>query len=192
MTQLTTTSNTIFPGMMDSATEFFISNDEVKIIQNSKVLPFCEISLATMQIIEEAINNDKAAKLELFDMHPTSKMKRIEQFAKCRFGGLDFQGDIKDGVLQDGEYWECPLHGQCKSEGILCKLPTFNGERLEKQEVKLLQLTATNMTNEVIAEELGMALGTFHKLKKILYDKLGIQTKQEGARISFFLNLIRI
>ena len=192
MTQLTTTSNTIFPGMMDSATEFFISNDEVKIIQNSKVLPFCEISLATMQIIEEAINNDKAAKLELFDMHPNSKMKRIEQFAKCRFGGLDFQGDIKDGVLQDGEYWECPLHGQCKSEGILCKLPTFNGERLEKQEVKLLQLTATNMTNEVIAEELGMPLGTFHKLKKILYDKLGIQTKQEGARISFFLNLIRL
>lgn len=188
----TITTNNMFPGMMDTATEFFISNDEVKIIQNSKVLPFCEISSATMQILEEAINNDKAAKLELFDMHPNSKMKRIEQFAKCRFGGLDFQGDIKDGVLQDGEYWECPLHGQCKSEGILCKLPTFNGERLEKQEVKLLQLTATNMTNEVIAEELGMALGSFHKLKKILYDKLGIQTKQEGARVSFFLNLIRI
>ncbi|MBX9886649.1 MAG: hypothetical protein K2Y30_01790 [Flavobacteriaceae bacterium] len=70
-------SNRMFPGMMDSATEFFVSQGEVKIIQNSKVLPFCEISSATMQILDEAINNDKAAKLELFDMHPNSKMKRI-------------------------------------------------------------------------------------------------------------------
>ena len=191
MTQIQT-SNRMFPGMMDTATEFFVSLGEVKIIQNSKVLPFCEISSATMQILEEAINNDKAAKLELFDMHPTSKMKRIEQFAKCRFGGLDFQGDIKDGELQDGEFWEWPNHGNCKSEGILCKLPTYNNQRLEKQEVKLLQLMASNMTNEVIAEELGMPLGSFHKLKKNVYDKLGIQTKQEGTMVSFFLNLIGV
>jgi DNA-binding CsgD family transcriptional regulator len=182
----------MFPGMMDSATEFFVSQGEVKIIQNSKVLPFCEISSATMQILDEAINNDKAAKLELFDMHPNSKMKRIEQFAKCRFGGLDFQGDLHDGVLQDGEYWECPNHGNCKSEGILCKLPTYNEQRLDKQEVKLLQLMSSNMTNEVIADELAMPLGSFHKLKKNVYDKLGIQTKQEGTMVSFFLNLIRV
>lgn len=185
-------SNRMFPGMMDSATEFFVSQGEVKIIQNSKVLPFCEISSATMQILDEAINNDKAAKLELFDMHPNSKMKRIEQFAKCRFGGLDFQGDLRDGVLQDGEYWECPNHGNCKSEGILCKLPTYNEQRLDKQEVKLLQLMSSNMTNEVIADELAMPLGSFHKLKKNVYDKLGIQTKQEGTMVSFFLNLIRV
>lgn len=186
------TTNKIFPGMIDSATEFFISNGEVKIIQNAKILPFCEISSATMQILEEAINQDTQAKLELLDMHPTSKMKRIEQFAKCRFGGLDFQGDIKDGILQDGEYWECPNHGNCKSEGILCKLPNYNGQRLEKQEVKLLQLMATNKTNEVIADEMEMAMGSYHKLKKIVYDKLGIQTKQEGTMVSFFLNLIGV
>ena len=185
-------SNRMYPGMMDTATEFFVSQGEVKIIQNSKVLPFCEISSATMQILDEAINNDLAAKLELFDMHPNSKMKRIEQFAKCRFGGLDFQGDLKDGVLQDGEYWECPNHGNCKSEGILCKLPTYNQQRLEKQEVKLLQFMASNMTNEVIADELAMPLGSFHKLKKNVYDKLGIQTKQEGTMVSFFLNLIGV
>lgn len=185
-------SNRMYPGMMDSATEFFVSQGEVKIIQNSKVLPFCEISSATMQILDEAINSDIAVKLELFDMHPNSKMKRIEQFAKCRFGGLDFQGDLKDGVLQDGEYWECPNHGNCKSEGILCKLPTYNQQRLEKQEVKLLQFMASNMTNEVIADELAMPLGSFHKLKKNVYDKLGIQTKQEGTMVSFFLNLIGV
>ncbi|MBX9886650.1 MAG: LuxR C-terminal-related transcriptional regulator [Flavobacteriaceae bacterium] len=94
--------------------------------------------------------------------------------------------------MQDGEYWECPNHGNCKSEGILCKLPTYNEQRLDKQEVKLLQLMASNMTNEVIADELAMPLGSFHKLKKNVYDKLGIQTKQEGTMVSFFLNLIRV
>lgn len=182
----------MYPGMLCSSTEFFVSDGAVKIIQNSKVLPFCEISSATMQILDEAINSDLAVKLELFDMHPNSKMRRIEQFAKCRFGGLDFQGDLKDGVLQDGEYWECPNHGNCKSEGILCKLPTYNHQRLEKQEVKLLQFMASNMTNDVIADELSMPLGSFHKLKKNVYDKLGIQTKQEGTMVSFFLNLIRV
>lgn len=185
-------SNSMYPGMLCSSTEFFVSDGAVKIIQNSKVLPFCEISSATMQILDEAINSDLAVKLELFDMHPNSKMKRIEQFAKCRFGGLDFQGDLKDGVLQDGEYWDCPNHGNCKSEGILCKLPTYNNQRLEKQEVKLLQFMASNMTNDVIADELEMPLGSFHKLKKNVYDKLGIQTKQEGTMVSFFLNLIRV
>lgn len=185
-------SNSMYPGMLCSSTEFFVSDGAVKIIQNSKVLPFCEISSATMQILDEAINSDLAVKLELFDMHPNSKMRRIEQFAKCRFGGLDFQGDLKDGVLQDGEYWECPNHGNCKSEGILCKLPTYNHQRLEKQEVKLLQFMASNMTNDVIADELSMPLGSFHKLKKNVYDKLGIQTKQEGTMVSFFLNLIRV
>lgn len=191
MTTLNTT-NSMYPGMMDSSTEFFVSQGEVKIIQNSKVLPFCEISSATMQILDEAINNDSQAKIELLDMHPNSKMKRIEQYAMCRFGGLDFQGDIKDGELQDGEYWPCPNHGNCKSEGILCKLPNYNGERLKKEDVKLLQLTATNLTNDVIGEKMNMPMGTLHKFKKQLYQKLNIQTKQEGVMISFWLNLIQL
>jgi hypothetical protein len=41
------------------------------------------------------------------------------------FYGLDFQGDIKNGELQDGEYWQCPNHGIAPHEGILCKLPTY-------------------------------------------------------------------
>ena len=180
-----------YAGISCTGTEFFAEKGEMKIIQNGKVLPFCEISFNTIKLLQETIQNDKAAYIELLNWHPNSKMKRLEQFAKCRFGGLDFKPDIKDGKLQDGEYWDCPQRGSCKSEGILCKLPTYNGQRLEPIEVKLLQLTATNMTNDVIADEMDVALGTFHKLKKILYEKLGIQTKQEGVMVSFRLNLIR-
>ncbi len=186
-----TTSNVTYAGISCAGTEFFIYQDGLKIIQKGKVLPFCEISLDTLALIDQEIKNDPAAYLELIDMYADSKIKRTEQFIKCRFGGLDFTADIKDGKLQDGEYWDCPMHGNCKSEGILCKLPTHNGKRLDKVEIKLLQQMATNKTNDVIAEDLGVALGTFHKIKKNLYEKIGIQTKQEGVIISFMLNLIR-
>lgn len=192
MTHMLPNPSTFYPGMLCSATEFFISENEVKIIQNSKILPFCEISFATQQILKEAINEELEVKLALHDMHPISNMKRIEQFAKCRFGGLDFQGDIKDGQLQDGEYWPCPNHGNCPHEGILCKLPTYNKQRLTKQDIQLLQLTATNKTNEAIGDEMNLPMGSLHKAKKILWMNLGIQTKQEGVLISFFLNLIRL
>lgn len=190
---MTTTfpTNRLFPGMGDLSTEFFNSDNSVKIIQNSKILPFCEISFATQEILQEAINSDLDTKLALHDMHPASGIKRLEQFVKCRFGGLDFQADIKDGQLQDGEYWDCPNRGNCPHEGTLCKLPVYNDKRMTMQDIQLLQLTATNKTNEAIGEEMDLPMGSLHKAKKILWMNLGIQTKQEGVMISFFLNLIR-
>lgn len=188
MTQHST--NQMYPGMGCSATEFFVSNGAVKIISNAQVLPFAEISTEHQQILEAEINSNIEVKLHLFDMHPNSKMKRLEQFANCRFGGLDFTGDIQDGILQDGEYWACPNRGSCKSEGILCKLPSFNGQQLSKDDVNLIQQCATSKKNEVIAEDLNLAYGSFHKAKKSMYAKLGVQTKQELTLIGFLLNLI--
>jgi DNA-binding NarL/FixJ family response regulator len=69
-------------------------------------------------------------------------------------------------------------------------LPIINGQRITKEEIKLLQLSSTDMTNEVIAEEMNLCLGTFHKLKKHVYAWLGIQTKQEGVPISYFHNFL--
>ena len=190
MTQFTT--NRQFPGMGDSGIEFFISDKETKMIQHGKVLPFSEIPFATLKMLDEAIHADININLELHDMHPTSNLKRIEQFARCRFGGLDFVGDIIDGQLQEGEYHDCPLHGNCKSEGILCKLPSYNGQKLSSQDVHLMQLLSTPKTNDVIADEMHLPMGSFHKAHRQLYDKLGIQTKQENTRIAFSLNLIRL
>lgn len=192
MTHQFPTLNRVYPGMANSSTEFFTVDNEVKIIQNSKISAFTEISFATIQMLTEEINADVPAKLELHDMHPTSQMKRLEQFAKCRFGGLDFQADIQDGKLQDGEYWDCPKRGTCKSEGILCKLPTFNSQKLIPLEVELIKATSTDKKNTLIADELKIPLGSFHKAKQILYNKLGVQTKQEVVRIGIFLNIIQL
>ena len=188
----TMTTSNLFPGMGCNATEFMLINDEVKFLNNGRILPFCELSSETLAVLEQAINDDVQVKLELHDWFPNSKMKRIEKFAKCRFGGLDFLADILNGKLQEGEYWECPNRGNCASEGILCKMPKVNNQRLTKPEVEMIQMLCTDATNEYIVYELQLTMGSFHKFKQNLYQKLQVQTKQEIVRIAFELNLIRL
>jgi DNA-binding CsgD family transcriptional regulator len=190
MTSMTTSN--LFPGMGCDATEFLVVNEELKFLNKGKILPFCELSSEIISVLENAINNDIQVKLELHDWFPNSKMKRTEQFAKCRFGGLDFKADVFEGKLQEGEYWACPNRGNCPSEGILCKMPHINGQRLTKKEVDMIQMLCTDATNEYIAYELDLPMGSFHKFKQNLYQKLKVQTKQEIVRIAFQLNLIQL
>jgi len=180
----------IYPGMIDQGVEFFLNGSDFKIIQNGSIKPFNEIPLSISQMLKEEISRLPAVEQALLEMQPDSKIKRIEQFAKCRFGGLDLEADIIDGILQDGEYWPCPLHGSCKHEGTLCKLPIYNGTRLTKSDVQLMQESCTDKTNDVIADDLHMAYGTFHQSKKYLHRKLGVQTKQAIAIIAMNLNIL--
>src|SRR5690606_310225 len=109
------TDTKIYPGMISQEVEMFVVENELKFIQNGKVGSFAELPYAAFQILREAVENDVEAQQHLHIMHPTSEYRRIEQFTKCRFGGLDFKGDLcnESGQLQDGEYWECPLRGNC-------------------------------------------------------------------------------
>jgi hypothetical protein len=67
---------------------------------------------------------------------------------------------------------------------------TLSNKLLTNDDIKLMQFSSTEMTNEVIAEEMNMPLGTFHKAKAQLHQILGIQTKQGITRLCSFLNLI--
>jgi|SRR5690606_22815415 len=182
----------MYPGMISHEIELFVVENELKFIQNGKVSSFAELPYATFQLLRETIATDTEVQLHLKQMHPTSEYRRIEQFAKCRFGGLDFTGDIcnETGTVQDGEYWDCPLRGKCMSEGILCKMPKVGSNRLTPVEIKLIQLTTTDKTNEVIAEEMQLPLGSFHKSKKNLYEKLNISTKQCLTKLALSMNII--
>lgn len=183
-------TNKIYPGMMCGAYEFFTVESEVKFITSGMVKNFSEITYPIVEVLKAEINKDQSVVDALIQLHPNSEIKQLEQFVSCRFGGLDYNADINDHSVQEGEYWECPMRGSCPHEGILCKMPVYNNHRLDPQQVKLLQLTSTDMTNEVVAEMLNLPMGSLHKAKRILYQILGIQTKQESALIAKELNLI--
>lgn len=183
-------NSNLLPGMVNNSLEFFVVENIVKAIISGKIIDFTEIPIGILELLREEINKDENVKLALLDMHPDSKWKRLEQFVTCRFGGLDFHGDITDGQFQNGEYWPCPKRGTCPHEGVVCKLPVVNDYRLTSEDIKLMQLSATEKTNEVIAEEMDMAMGSFHKAKANIHQNLRVQTKQGITKVCTYLNLI--
>lgn len=178
------------PGLTDSSVEFFVVDNELKFLQNGQVCKFEDLSAAVKDILREEMYVEKNVIRALNLMHPENQELQLQQFALCRLGGFDFQPDIKNGKVQDGEYWPCPKHGNCPHEGVLCKLPKVNDVRLTKQDVLLMQLSTTEKTNEAIASDLDLAMGSFHKAKRAIHNLLKVQTKQGITLICTYLNLI--
>lgn len=186
----TDTNPRIYPGLNCNSIEFFNQDNQVKLFTKGKMLDFEDLPYSYHQQIEDARKANPEAQAILDEWFPNSSLQQNEKFVKCRFGGLDFTPDIKNHQLQDGEYWDCPLRGSCKGEGKVCLPVKYNNQPIEAQEIKLLQLLITNDTNEVIGDKLNLPMGTLHKMKRILYAKLNIQTKQGAARVVRELNLI--
>ncbi|MCA1966959.1 MAG: LuxR C-terminal-related transcriptional regulator [Flavobacterium sp.] len=181
----------LIPGLLDNAFEFFNLEDDLKFVSDGKLKSFTEAPASVIIMLKEAIDKNPEAKAILIEWHPESEFNQLKQFASCKFGGIDYSADIKDGQLQEGEYWKCPKAGSCVGEGVICTSPIYNGHVLSKTEIELIRLSTTEKTNEAIAEELNLPMGTFHKYKHTLYEKLGfIQTKQCLTKIAYSLNII--
>ncbi|MDN3665589.1 helix-turn-helix transcriptional regulator [Algibacter miyuki] len=190
---LTNNQPTLYPGMMASASEveFFVVEDEINYISEGKINSIANAPFGIIQLTKEEIAKDPEADAALKEWHPNSEFKRQVQFLKCRFGGLDYTADMKGNQFGEPDYWDCPKRATCPFNGVICKLPKYQDSQLTSIDIELMKLLSTTYTNEVIADKLNLAFGSFHKLKQALYSKLGdIQTKQELALIAKSLNLI--
>jgi len=187
--------------MVSSDYELFHYRDELKFMSDGHIQPFNKLPLDILAAIQDLISNEtqdvQGFLINGFENNPCSG-NAVETFAYCRFGGLDFTADFKvsaahyEGTIkiQDGEYWDCPVRGSCAAEGVLCKMPVVNGERLLPVDVQIMKLLHTSDTNEMIADRLDLPMGTYHLYKKNLYRKLGnLQTRHEVTRVADSLNI---
>lgn len=180
----------IYPGVLDANAEFFVFEDQVQLISNGTTTPFNEIPYTYHQLLRETLALELEASAILKEWHPDSEFHQLRTFAKCRFGGLDCTPDILDNKLHKGDYWSCPNRGNCKGEGVVCTLPTYNGHKLTATDVQFIKLLSSDLTNEAIASQMDLPMGTFHQKKKRLYDKLETPTKQGVALIGVSLNIV--
>lgn len=179
-----------YPGMLNTDIEFFNSGEATYFMTEGSVRPFNEITTELFQLLENEINKDFEIQDYLQTKFPNNPLRQLEEFTKCRFGGLDFSADIDHaGKIQKGEYWDCPLRGNCKGEGKLCKHIKFNNHIINSDEIKLIQLLITGITNKNISEKLEIPFGTIHYKKQRLYEKLEITTKQELTLFAVRFNL---
>lgn len=183
--------NQLIPGLVSADTEFFNHDGKVKAIHDGSVFDFSDLPIKTIHGVTRIMEADKPAMEVLRKWYPSGGHERVEKFVSCRFGGLDNQADLGAQSAQDGEYWDCPLRGNCSGEGRVCHMPQWNGHRLTSEEISLMKHCSTTLTNTAIAEVMGMADGTLNAFRKKLYAKLGVQTKQEVTRIAVALNIIK-
>ncbi len=112
-----------------------------------------------------------------------------KRFVRCNFGSID---DIKDIDVSGSfkfEYVPCPLRGECKLEGIVCR-PAFSS-KLSQAELRVMKLWSEGESKESIAEKLYLSVHTVNNHIRNAYFRLDIHNKAEFVRYAETKGLFR-
>lgn len=186
-------STRLYPGMCDDSLEIFFHPGEKKLkgIVGGRVKNFADIRSEKKQFLISIIETEPDLQNILEKMFPENRTAQIEKLAECRFGGLNFQPDYCGKTnTYNNDIIDCKIRSSCAGNGIVCKNLKYNGEELSSTDVLAIQLMATDSKTEVLAEELNMPLGSFHVYRTKFFEKVGVKSKPELARVGVELGLI--
>lgn len=176
-----------FPGMVDSAKEYFNHDADVMVIHNGTVKPFEDLEFHPE--LEQIFWNDQSLQEVLQKWFGDDHPKKLKTLARCRFGALNFSPDF-DGENATPDYCQCPHRGNCIGENIVCRPAIINGQEVTVEEITILKEISGNDKNTTIANRLGYCLGTFIVKKTALYKKCRFITKQHAAITLFIEGLL--
>lgn len=101
----------------------------------------------------------------------------VHRFIRCNFGEFDaLNYDIDRGGKFRFEDVRCPMRGECKLEGVICK-PRMNTV-LSTRELVVAKLMGTGLRRDEIAEELDISVYTVIRHIDNIKAKLGMTTAQ--------------
>ena len=107
----------------------------------------------------------------------TRHYRMVLRFVKCNFGEIDEVLDISSLGKFVFECVRCPLRGECKWEGVICK-PEFNS-LMSPREKEVMGLVYKNMSHEDIADRLNLSTHTVKNHIRNAFERLGIHSTQE-------------
>lgn len=109
--------------------------------------------------------------------------KIVHRFIRCNFGEYDaLTYDIGNPGRFNIEDIRCPLRGECKHEGVICK-PRLK-TKLTEREQEVAELLCSGLTRHEIAEELSISFYTV--LRHIANIKTRLHFKHTNQIIAFF------
>ena len=109
----------------------------------------------------------------------------VHRFIRCNFGEYDqYNYDINNNGDFKFEEVHCPLRGECKHEGVICK-PCVN-TNLSDREKEVLKLIAEGEKREDIAEKLFISPGTVNRHRENIRAK--IQAKNTADMVNYYNN----
>ena len=99
----------------------------------------------------------------------------VSRFCRCNFGEYDtLSPDIDADGFFHFEEVGCPLHGECRYEGVICK-PKLDTS-LTPRELQVIELISKGKQAQEIADELFISAKTVCRHRENIKAKLGIKT----------------
>lgn len=112
----------------------------------------------------------------------------ICRFIKCNFGEYDsLSKDIDSSGNFNFEEVHCPLRGECKYEGLICR-PELNTS-LTDREIEVLSAISDGLDSYHIAEELNIAPTTVNRHRENIKAKLHI--KNTAQLVKYYIQNLK-
>lgn len=111
----------------------------------------------------------------------------VTRFIKCNFSLLDSIPDITADGKCNFEDVPCPLRGECRHEGIICR-PTFS-QKMTDAEQRVMVLWYRGLSQEEISKLLYLSPFTVQNHIKHAYSRLGVHSRAEFAKFAAENNL---
>lgn len=133
---------------------------------------------------------DKATSIEYARALPNVphyQFLKARRFVKCNLGNYDSVEDIDGDGNFHFEEVQCPLRGECKWEGIICK-PKIR-TKLSARELEVMKLIYEGRKVHEIAESLFIAIMTVKQHRRNSLNKLELHSVQDFIRYANKVNL---
>lgn len=179
---------TITPGLICKNGELFEKDGEIFAVIGGSCLPYEQFPQILLLTIDASITPDDHAALDKIKI--TDPDERRKKWLKCNVGAFDHNPDyvFGDQYLQR-EYVECPLRGECKVEGKLCRTkPQLSG--LTPMQLLVLEDMYLGLLYKEIAHKRGISEFTVKSHAQNIRIRTGEARKSDLVRYATNHNLI--
>ena len=166
--------------------EFYNLNDEVWVRkQSGESFQLTEREDKMISIVIEHLNNFYPQALKALQKEYAgsslaphySRFLQVRRFCKCNFGAIDSRPDLTACGKMNLEEVSCPLRGECKLEGIVCK-PKFD-RKISAGEMRVIELAYQGLDYLQIADRLYISEHTARNHVRNARLRLGFGSKAE-------------
>ncbi len=150
-------------GLTDMNIEIFFQ-EEVFVIQGGQVNNLVKIPNKIREFLTNFI--DDQAKQGLQKMLIPEK-RWLEVFLKCRYGHFDYIPDFTSSGETNPEFCSCGQRGSCPGTGLVCR----KKDELTTREMEVAKLTAMDLPDKQIGDQLHIAYTTVRRHQKNIQNK---------------------
>lgn len=177
----------------------FYNTPEGDVMYKQLGKPVQELTADSREVIEEMLDLIKTRYPQTFrtlcELYTASELNRkvyefniVSRFCRCNFGEYDAHTpDIDADGFFHFEEVKCPLRGECRMEGVICK-PKLDS-KLTDRELDIVELISKGLRAQEIADRLYISVKTVQRHRENIKAKLQLRSLAQVA--AYYLEHIK-